>query len=230
MFSLIPAPHCCPIPPPCIHPHQDNAPPCHHIHADDIPPPPPCIRPHCDNKDIPMEPPAPTCAFSEAASQTPAPSHEATTPPPPPAAAATLPAAAASSPPASPHGHASYTGTAAKNLNPAAPPFSPLAQAQQPISSKCSKQPFYAMCSPSWHQFFIEAPNIPKDTSLPSMVKMANNALACAKSTLWVDSAHFSPHGITCATAQVPSTSNLNIIEATLSGRLLRACVCIPAS
>ncbi|KAF9440430.1 hypothetical protein P691DRAFT_767771 [Macrolepiota fuliginosa MF-IS2] len=128
-----------------------------------------------------------------------------------------LPTAAASIPSAGPHGHASYAGAAAKNLNPAAPPFvhgpprapvaQPPAQAQQPISSKHLKQPFFAMRSPSCHQFYIEVPTIPHDTSLPSLVKSANTALTHAKSTLWVDSAHFSPHGITCATAHVPSSS-----------------------
>ncbi|KAF9439684.1 hypothetical protein P691DRAFT_769134 [Macrolepiota fuliginosa MF-IS2] len=62
----------------------------------------------------------------------------------------------------------------------------PPAQAHQPILSKRSKWPFYATHGPSHCQFFIEAPSIPKDTSLPLMVKMANNALACAKSTLQV--------------------------------------------
>ncbi|KAF9439966.1 hypothetical protein P691DRAFT_768525 [Macrolepiota fuliginosa MF-IS2] len=84
---------------------------------------PPCCCPHRDDEDIPMEPPAPTHVFSEAASQTPAPSHEASTPPPPLTTVATLPAAAASIPPAGPCGQASYAGTAARNLNPAAPPF-----------------------------------------------------------------------------------------------------------
>ncbi|KAF9440004.1 hypothetical protein P691DRAFT_768455, partial [Macrolepiota fuliginosa MF-IS2] len=87
MFSLIPAPHCCPISPQCICPHQDNAPLCCHLHTDNIPTPPPCTCPHRDDEDIPMEPSAPTCAFSEAASQTPAPSHKASTPPPPPTTA-----------------------------------------------------------------------------------------------------------------------------------------------
>ncbi|KAF9439443.1 hypothetical protein P691DRAFT_769756 [Macrolepiota fuliginosa MF-IS2] len=165
LFDLIPGPHQCPTPPPL---------------------PPPCSCPHHDDKDTPMEPPAPTHAFSEAASQTPAPPHEAPMPPPPPAAVATLPAAAASIPPAGPRGCASYTGTAARNLNPAAPPFvhgppcapvaQPPAQAQQPISSKRLKRLFYATRGPSCCQFFIEAPNIPKDTSLLSMVKSANNA------------------------------------------------------
>ncbi|KAF9439379.1 hypothetical protein P691DRAFT_769979 [Macrolepiota fuliginosa MF-IS2] len=177
-----------------------------------------------------MEPIAPTHAFSEAAAQTPAP-HEATMPPPPPTTAATSPAAVASIPPAGPHGRASYAGAVAKNLNPAAPPFvcgppcapvaQPPAQAQQPVSSKCSKWPFYATCSPSRCQFFIEVLTIPPDTSLPSLVKMANNALACAKSTLQVDSAHFSPCSIMCATVQVPSTPNLDIIEATLSASIV---------
>ncbi|KAF9448572.1 hypothetical protein P691DRAFT_759819 [Macrolepiota fuliginosa MF-IS2] len=240
MFNLIPAPHQCPPPPPpCTHSHQDNVTPCQCLHANNIPPPPSCLRPHHNDEDIPMELPAPTHAFSEAALQTPAPSHEASTPPPPPTAVATSPAAAASIPPASPHGHASYAGTTAKNLNPAAPPFvhgpphapvQPSAQAQQPILSKCSKWPFYTTCGPFQCQFFIKVPSIPKDTSLPSMVKMANTALSHAKSTQRVDSAHFSPCGITCATASVPSTSDLNIIKATLSGRLLRVCICIPAS
>ncbi|KAF9440117.1 hypothetical protein P691DRAFT_768240 [Macrolepiota fuliginosa MF-IS2] len=177
-------------------------------------------------------PPPPPPSF-EAASQTPAPSHEAAMPSP-------LPAAVASSVPTSPHGQPSYTGAAAKNLNPAAPPFvrgpprapaaKPLAQDQQPILSKRSKRPFYATRGPSRQQFFIEVPNIPKDTSLPSMVKSANNTLACAKSSLRVDSARFSPRGIMCATANVPSTLDLDIIEATLSGGLLGARVCIPAS
>ncbi|KAF9440013.1 hypothetical protein P691DRAFT_768438 [Macrolepiota fuliginosa MF-IS2] len=191
------------------------------------------------DNDIPMEPIAPTHAFSEAASQTPAPSLKASMPPPLPTTVAISPAAVASIPPSSPHGHASYAGTAAKNLNPAAPPFvhgpphapvQPPAQAQQPVSSKHSKWPFYATCGPSRHQFFIEVPSIPKDTSLPSMVKMANTSLACAKSALWVDSACFSPRSIMCATASIPSTLDLDIIKAMLSGRLLGACVCIPAS
>ncbi|KAF9449464.1 hypothetical protein P691DRAFT_759062 [Macrolepiota fuliginosa MF-IS2] len=155
LFDLIPGPHQCPTPPP------------------------PCSCPHHDNKDTPMEPTTPTCAFSEAASQTPAPSHEATMPPPPPIMAATLPAAAASIPPAGPCGHASYAGAAARNLNPAAPPFmcgpphapaaKPFAQAQQPVSSKHSKWPFYATQGPSHHQFFIEVPIHPKDSSLPTL-------------------------------------------------------------
>ncbi|KAF9440070.1 hypothetical protein P691DRAFT_768330 [Macrolepiota fuliginosa MF-IS2] len=108
-----------------------------------VPPPSPCPCPHRDEEDIPMELPAPTRVFSEAASQTPAPSHEASMPPPPAAAAA------ASIPPAGPRGCASYAGAAAKNLNPAAPPFvhgpphtpeaQPPAQAQQPALSKHSK-------------------------------------------------------------------------------------------
>ncbi|KAF9439816.1 hypothetical protein P691DRAFT_768811 [Macrolepiota fuliginosa MF-IS2] len=104
--------------------------------------------------DIPMEPITPTCAFSRAASQTPAPSHEDSTPPPPPAVVATSPAAAASILPASPHGRTSYAGTVAKNLNPAAPPFmhgpphAPVAPpAQAPKAS--SKRPFYVTQGPS---------------------------------------------------------------------------------
>ncbi|KAF9440696.1 hypothetical protein P691DRAFT_767369 [Macrolepiota fuliginosa MF-IS2] len=141
-----------PPPLPCTHLRQNDATPCRCLHADDIPTPPPCAQPYCNNEDIPMELPAPTHVFSEAASQTPAPSHEATTPPPPPAAVASIP-------PASPRGCASYTGTAAKNLNPAAPPFvygpprapaaKPPAQDQQPVLSKHSKQPFYATQGPS---------------------------------------------------------------------------------
>ncbi|KAF9440162.1 hypothetical protein P691DRAFT_783167 [Macrolepiota fuliginosa MF-IS2] len=220
-ISLIPAPHCCPIPQPCVHLHQEDALPCTCLHVDDIQLPLPCVRLHCDDKDIPMEPTTPTHVFSKAALQTPAPSLEASMPPSPPAAAA----AAASVPPAGPCAHVSYPGAVAKNLNPAAPhfvcgppcaPAQPPAQAQQPILSKC--------------QFFIEAPNIPKDTSLPSMVKTANSSLACTKSTLQVDSACFTPCGITCATASVPTTSNLNIIGATLSSGLLGAHICILAS
>ncbi|KAF9442878.1 hypothetical protein P691DRAFT_788870 [Macrolepiota fuliginosa MF-IS2] len=184
LFKLIPAPHCCPPPPPpCAHLHQVDALPCPHLHVEDALPPPPCQCPHCDDKEIPM---IPTHVFNEAALQTLAPSHEASSPPP-------LPAAVASIPTDSPCGQPSYAGAVAKNLNPAAPPFvcgppcapvQPPAQAQQPISSKRSKQLFYVMCGPSQHQFFIEAPSIPKDTSLLSMVKMANTALVHAKSTL----------------------------------------------
>ncbi|KAF9439944.1 hypothetical protein P691DRAFT_784181 [Macrolepiota fuliginosa MF-IS2] len=127
-----------------------------------------------------------------------------------------------------------------RNLNPAAPPFmrgppctpaaQPPAQAQQPVLSKHSKWLFFAMRGPSHRQFFIEVPTISPGTSLPTLVTMANRALAQAKSTLKVDSACLSPRGITCATATVPSTSDLDIVEATLSGGLLRACVTIPAS
>ncbi|KAF9440141.1 hypothetical protein P691DRAFT_768208 [Macrolepiota fuliginosa MF-IS2] len=134
-----------------------------------------------------MEPPAPTRAFSEAALQTPAPFHEASMPPPPPAAAASIP-------PASPCGCASYTGAAARNLNPAAPPFvrgppcapvaQPPAQAQQPVLSKCLKWPFFATRGPSCCQFFTKVPNIPSNTSLPTLVITANRALLRAKSTL----------------------------------------------
>ncbi|KAF9441439.1 hypothetical protein P691DRAFT_766288 [Macrolepiota fuliginosa MF-IS2] len=232
MFSLIPAPHHCPNPPPCICPHQDDALPCHCLHADDIPPPPMCTCPHHDNEDTPMEPPAPTCAFSEAASQTPAPSHKASMPPPPPTAVA-------SSPSAGPCGQPSYAGTAAKNLNPAAPPFmrgpphTPAAipaQNPQPASSKHSKWPFYAMHRPMHRQFYIEALNIPSDTSLPSLINMANCALTCARSSLKVNTAYISPCGITCVMASVPSTSDLDIIEATLSGGLLGVHISILAS
>ncbi|KAF9439744.1 hypothetical protein P691DRAFT_768994 [Macrolepiota fuliginosa MF-IS2] len=45
------------------------------------PSPTPCACPHCD-KDIPMEPPAPTCVLSEAATQTPVPVHMEAMPPP----------------------------------------------------------------------------------------------------------------------------------------------------
>ncbi|KAF9441573.1 hypothetical protein P691DRAFT_791117 [Macrolepiota fuliginosa MF-IS2] len=239
MFSLIPAPHHCPTPPLCICPHQDNAPPCCHLHTNDIPPSPPCAHPHCNNKDTPMEPPTPTHAFSKAASQTPAPSHKASMPPPPPTAVVTLPAAVASSASAGPCGQPSYTGAVARNLNPAAPPFihgpphAPAAipaQNPQPTSSKHLKWPFFATHRPMHRQFYIEALTIPSDTSLPSLVNMANHALTHARSTLKVDSAHISPHGITCVTVAVPSTSDLNIIKATLSGGLLRAYISIPVS
>ncbi|KAF9439883.1 hypothetical protein P691DRAFT_768657 [Macrolepiota fuliginosa MF-IS2] len=141
MFSLILAPHCCPTPPLCICPHQDNAPPCRCLHADDIPPPLPCAHPHHDNEDTPMEPSAPTHAFSKAASQTPAPSHEATMPSPHLAAAASIPKP-----------RPSYTGAAAKNLNPAALlfvhgpphiPVAPSAQASRVSLKPQSKRPFY---------------------------------------------------------------------------------------
>ncbi|KAF9439554.1 hypothetical protein P691DRAFT_769450 [Macrolepiota fuliginosa MF-IS2] len=157
-------------------PHQCPAPPL---------PPPPCSRPHRDDEDTPMEPPAPTRVYSETALQTPAPSHEASMPPPPPAAAASIPPAGP--PPPFVHGP------------PRAPVAQPPAQAQQPISSKRSKRPFFAMRGPSRRQFFIEAPNIPADTSLPTMVATANRALSRAKSTLKVDSARLSPRGITRA-------------------------------
>ncbi|KAF9440559.1 hypothetical protein P691DRAFT_767596 [Macrolepiota fuliginosa MF-IS2] len=170
MFSLIPAPHHCPIPPLCICPHQDDAPPCHCLYTDDIPPPPPYVHLHHDNKDIPMEPSAPTHAFSEVASQTPAPSHKASMPPPPPTAAATSPAAAASIPKPGPKPRPSYSSAAAKNLNPAAPPFmcgppctpvAPPAQAPRASLKPRSKRPFYAIQGPSCWQFFIEVPSIP---------------------------------------------------------------------
>ncbi|KAF9441695.1 hypothetical protein P691DRAFT_765998 [Macrolepiota fuliginosa MF-IS2] len=91
MFNLIPAPHQCPPPPPCACPHQEDAPPCSRPHAEDIPPPPSCLHPHHNDEDIHMELTAPTHAFSESSTQTPAPSHEASMPPPPPAAVASIP-------------------------------------------------------------------------------------------------------------------------------------------
>ncbi|KAF9441357.1 hypothetical protein P691DRAFT_766379 [Macrolepiota fuliginosa MF-IS2] len=239
MFSLIPVPHRCPIPPPCTCPHQDNAPPCQCLHADDIPPPLPCAHPRHDDEDTPMEPSTPIHAFSEAASQTPAPSHKATMPPSPPTAAATSPAAVVSSGSAGPCGRPSYAGAVARNLNPAAPPFvrgpprAPVAiPAQNPqlVLNKCLKWPFFATCRPTCRQFYIEVLNIPSNTSLSSLANTANCALTCAKSTLKVNSAHFSPRDITCVTASVPLTSDLDIIEATLSGRLLGAHISIPAS
>ncbi|KAF9442893.1 hypothetical protein P691DRAFT_764785 [Macrolepiota fuliginosa MF-IS2] len=68
-------------------------------------PPPPCTRPHSDEEDIHMEPPAPTCMFSEAAMQTPAPLPMVATPPPPSTpvpSANPSPAAAMSSKPGPP--------------------------------------------------------------------------------------------------------------------------------
>ncbi|KAF9441499.1 hypothetical protein P691DRAFT_766209 [Macrolepiota fuliginosa MF-IS2] len=160
-------------------------------------------------------------------------------PPPPPTTVATSPAVAASSTPASPCGQPSYTGTAARNLDPAAPPFvcgpprapaATPAQNPQPVSSKRSKWPFFTMHGPMHRQFYIEVPTIPSNTSLPSLVNLANHTLTHARSTLKVDSACISPHGITCITASIPLTSDLDIIKATLSGRLLGACISIPAS
>ncbi|KAF9439977.1 hypothetical protein P691DRAFT_784047 [Macrolepiota fuliginosa MF-IS2] len=102
--------------------------------------------------------------------------------------------------------------------------------ALQPETS--TLQPPLSCMAPHMHlqQFYIEAPNIPSDTSLPSLVNMANCALTCARSTLKVNTAYISPCGITCVMASVPSTSDLNIIKATLSGGLLGACVSILAS
>ncbi|KAF9439863.1 hypothetical protein P691DRAFT_768695 [Macrolepiota fuliginosa MF-IS2] len=177
---------------------------------------------HHNNKDTPMEPSTPTHVFSKAASQTPAPSHKASTPPPPPTTAATLPAA--------------VTSSASAGPSPpfvCGPPHAPEAiptQNPQPILNKCSKQPFFTTCGPMCRQFYIEAPTIPSNTSLPSLVNTANCALTCARSTLKVDSAYISPCGITCVTASIPSTLDLNIIEATLSGGLLGVHISIPAS
>ncbi|KAF9442631.1 hypothetical protein P691DRAFT_765013 [Macrolepiota fuliginosa MF-IS2] len=221
MFSLILAPHHCPTPPLCTCLHQDAVTTCQCLHVDDIPPPPSCVHPHHNDEDIPMEPPAPTHVFSEAASQTPAPTHEVAMPPPPPAAAATSPAATASIPTAGPCGCASYAGTAARNLNPAAPPL-------------CMAPHVHLQHNPLPRPNSLSRASTRNGHSLQQEVPLVNNsllrALAQAKSTLKVDSAQLSPHGITCATATVPLTSDLDIIEATLSGGLLRVHISIPAS
>ncbi|KAF9440660.1 hypothetical protein P691DRAFT_781684 [Macrolepiota fuliginosa MF-IS2] len=233
IFRLIPAPHWCPPPPSlCMHLHQEDMLPCSHLHTEDITTPP-CLLPHQSNDDVPMELAAPTHSFSEAALQTPAPIHKVDMPPPPPiipAAVTTSPAAVSSIPKPGPKPRPSYASAAAKPLNPAAPSFAhappcapgaPQAQTPKVPLSTHLKKPYYATQGPSHQQFFIEAPSIPCDTSLPSLVSTANKALMCTKSTLKVDSASFSPHGITCATVTVPSTSDLDIIKAIISGRLL---------
>ncbi|KAF9440001.1 hypothetical protein P691DRAFT_768458, partial [Macrolepiota fuliginosa MF-IS2] len=94
--------HKCPKPQPCNRQHSDDPLPCPRLHAEDVPTPPPCPLPHRVDEDIPMEPAAPPCILSEAATQTLAPSHEASRPQPPPANAASSPAVAASTPPAGP--------------------------------------------------------------------------------------------------------------------------------
>ncbi|KAF9440146.1 hypothetical protein P691DRAFT_768206 [Macrolepiota fuliginosa MF-IS2] len=171
LFGAIPAPHKCPPPPPCPHAlgltrmmlYSIGAlcqPPCVHVctkmiphHARiftlKMPPPLPCLLPHQSNDDTSMELTAPTCAFSEAASQTPAPIHVVDMPPPPPS----IPAAAAPIPKPGPKPRPSYASAAAKNLNPAAPPFvrgpphapvAPPAQAPRTSLNPHLKRPFYA--------------------------------------------------------------------------------------
>ncbi|KAF9440397.1 hypothetical protein P691DRAFT_767824 [Macrolepiota fuliginosa MF-IS2] len=177
VFGLIPAPHKCPpppplcaqphldnapphqcplLPPPCVHLHQDDAPPCSCLHAEDAPPPSPCLLPHRSDNNTPMGPTTPTHAFSEVASQTPAPILIVDMPLPPltiPAAVATSPAVAASIHKPGPKSRPSYAGAAGKNLNPAAPPFvcgppcapvAPPAQAPKASSNPQTKRPFYA--------------------------------------------------------------------------------------
>ncbi|KAF9440972.1 hypothetical protein P691DRAFT_766939 [Macrolepiota fuliginosa MF-IS2] len=108
-------------------------------------PPPPCMRPHSNEEDIHMEPPIPTCVFSEAATQTPAPIHVVTmSPPPPPSvlSANSIPAAAMTSKPG-PLPRPSFAEAAAKTLHPITPQ-PPSKAPQGAILSKHSKQPYFA--------------------------------------------------------------------------------------
>ncbi|KAF9440408.1 hypothetical protein P691DRAFT_687774 [Macrolepiota fuliginosa MF-IS2] len=82
------------------------------------------------------------------------------------------------------------------------------------------------MHGPLRHQFYLMAPTIPQGSALPQLV---NRSLACTKSTLKVDSVHISPCGLTFATASIPSTSDLDTLEATFSAKLPGAQVSIPA-
>ncbi|KAF9451926.1 hypothetical protein P691DRAFT_785570 [Macrolepiota fuliginosa MF-IS2] len=66
--------------------------------------------------------------------------------------------------------------------------------------------------------------------SLPDLVNKANTSLVQAKSPLHIDSAHFTSSGITCATASVPSQSDLDIVKATLPMKLAGSCITLPTS
>ncbi|KAF9441520.1 hypothetical protein P691DRAFT_766186 [Macrolepiota fuliginosa MF-IS2] len=66
LFNIIPAPHQCPPPPPCVRLHVEDAPPpptCPRLHAEDAPAPPPCSLPHRGDDEAPMEatPPPHSC-------------------------------------------------------------------------------------------------------------------------------------------------------------------------
>ncbi|KAF9440402.1 hypothetical protein P691DRAFT_767814 [Macrolepiota fuliginosa MF-IS2] len=86
-----------------------------------------------------------------------------------------------------------------------------------------------------WHLLLDNVPGLLMQVlwHLPAALVLplfANTALSRAKSSLKVDLAHFSGNGITCATASVPSTSNLNIIKATLPKVLASTSISIPTS
>ncbi|KAF9441491.1 hypothetical protein P691DRAFT_791252 [Macrolepiota fuliginosa MF-IS2] len=158
-------------------------------------PPPPCTQPYSDEEDIHMEPPTPSHVFSEAAMQTPAPLPMPATPTPPSLPMTSAPATSTSSRPGPPP-RPSFAEAAAKTLCPNTPPF--------------------------MHQFYIEMPSA-AGISFPDLVNQANIALTCAKSPLHIDSAQFTSGGIMCATASVPTQSDLDIIEATLPPKIARS-------
>ncbi|KAF9441472.1 hypothetical protein P691DRAFT_766245 [Macrolepiota fuliginosa MF-IS2] len=172
------------------------------------PPPPPCTQPHSDEEDVHMEPPTPAHVFSEAASQTPAPLPMVAMPPPPPlpvTSTTPIPVMPTLSKPG-PLSRPSFAEAAVRTLCPTAPPF-----------------------VPSRQQFFIET-SAAAGLSLLGLVDQANNALSHTKSPLHIDSACLTSSGTTCATASIPTQSDLNIVEAMLPPKISGSQVTLPTS
>ncbi|KAF9440940.1 hypothetical protein P691DRAFT_766989 [Macrolepiota fuliginosa MF-IS2] len=75
-----------------------------------------------------------------------------------------------------------------------------------------------------------QGPILTVGVSLPDLVNQANITLSHAKSLLHIDSACLTSSGITCATAPVPTQSDLNIVEAMLPPKITRSRASLPSS
>ncbi|KAF9439798.1 hypothetical protein P691DRAFT_830812, partial [Macrolepiota fuliginosa MF-IS2] len=167
-------------------------------------PPPPCTQPHSDEEDIHMEPPTPTCVFSEAATQTPAPLSMLTMPTPPPLLMTSAPAASKSSKPR-PTPRPSFAEAVAKTLHPTAPHL-----------CKAHHMP---------HSPPLRPPKV------LSQASTRNGLTLQLKDPL--DANSISKHqqllvGIMCTTATVPNQSDLEIIKATLPPKISGSQVLLP--
>ncbi|KAF9447812.1 hypothetical protein P691DRAFT_760473 [Macrolepiota fuliginosa MF-IS2] len=181
-------------------------------------PPPPYTQPHSDEEDIHMEPPTPTCVFSEAAMQTPAPLPVLATSAPPPLPAPPGAAVASSKP--GPPSRPSFAKAAVKTLCPNAPP--PLHEAHHVPHSPQPRPPKVPSQASTRNNLI----------SLLAAPLGASSTLRCYQqlSSLHIDSAQFTNSGIMCATASVPIQSDLNIVEATLPPKIARSQASLPSS
>ncbi|KAF9442164.1 hypothetical protein P691DRAFT_789960 [Macrolepiota fuliginosa MF-IS2] len=169
-------------------------------------PSPPCTQPHSNEEDIHMELPTPTCVFSKAATQTPAPLPVLAMPTPPPLPVMSAPAASTSSKPGLPS-RPSFAKAVAKTLCPNAPPFvrgpphapqPPIKATQGPVSNKCLKRPYFATHGPSRHQFYIETSSATDlnivEAMLPPKIARSRASLPSSQSFIKImDIPYFKP-------------------------------------